>query len=118
MTTLPLPEKSVRLSPTGFSKLYTIVRTNPDAAKTLADEIEADPRGVLERLFKLTKLQKRAIANTSDDVLRGRAKGLLGELRSEAPSAMQFCPKDPDDAGGAATGAQIMGCTCLFTTIV
>jgi hypothetical protein len=99
----------------GFRKLYDSVRANPVIATAIADEIQADPRGVLERLFKLTKKQKTAIEMTTDDELRLRAKALLAELRSKSPARLQFYPIAPPPADGAETGRnEILTCTCLF----
>lgn len=114
MSALPLPHKSVNLSPAGFKKLYESVRTNQVAATTMAEEIEANPRNVLEHLFKLTKKQQTAIDNTSDDDLRHRARVLLAELRSEAPNALQFLPVDPQEAHKGTGREYGWTCTCLF----
>ena len=93
MSVLPLPDQSVRLSRAGFKKLYENLRKDPDAAMRCAVEFEKDPKGVLERVFKLTKKQKEAFENTSDDKILHRARLLLTELRSEKPRPLQFHPK-------------------------
>ena len=82
----------MRLTPAGFRQVYEAVRRDPDAAKAFAEEIDSDPRAVLDHLFRLTKGQQAAIANTSDAELRRRAGSLLKQLRSKAPNAMRFDP--------------------------
>jgi hypothetical protein len=116
MTTLPLPHQSVRLSTAGFKKLYESTSADPAAAKAIADHIEADPRGALEHVFKLTKAQREAIGNTSDAELRKRAHVLLAELRSEKPRRVHFHPNGRPGDGKPTEGPpyQIRSCTCYI----
>lgn len=120
MSTLPLPLKPVSLSQAGFRKVYESFRTNRAAATMLADEIEADPRGTLERVFRLTKQQKERYEKASAKQLLERAKVLLEELRSETPRPLRLhdeelgeptdCPGD--DPGGDPGEDHIFGGTC------
>ena len=114
MSALPLPDKSVRLSRAGFEKLYEILRTNPDTAKRCAAEFEEDPKGVLERVFKLTKKQREAFENASDDDLRQRAQVLLTELRSATPGSVQFHPRRPAKVANVAGRAEVFGGSCFL----
>jgi hypothetical protein len=111
----PLPNKSVRLSTVGFNKLYADVRTDPTAAKIIADYIAADPRGALAHVFTLTKRQQEVIAKTSDDDLLRRAQPLLTALRSDPPGVVRFHPhaerKVHTTSGG---GGYADTCTCAF----
>jgi hypothetical protein len=114
LSTLPLPHGTARLSSAGFKKLYENVRADPALAKVIADEIEADPRGMLERVFRLTKAQQAAIGNASDAELRKRAHALLTELRSGEPKPLQFHPNGeakPDYDPGR---NRILSCTCFI----
>jgi hypothetical protein len=112
----PLPNQSVRLSSVGFNKLYAEVRNDPAAAKVIADFIEADPRGALAHVFKLTKRQQAVIEKTADHELLKRAHPLLTALRSEAPGALRFEPhperKAHTTTGGG--GENTETCTCAF----
>jgi hypothetical protein len=92
MSTLPLPAQSVRLSSAGFDRIYRVVRQDPALAKILAQRIEEDPRSALNHVFKLTKNQLFAIANTTDDELRRRAARVVAELRSASPGKLRFDP--------------------------
>lgn len=114
MSTLPLPHQSVRLSAAGFKKLYESVCADPAAAKAIADEIEADPRGVLTRVFKLTKPQQAAIENTSDAELRRRGHALLAELRSATPKPLRFRPRGEAKYTGAPPPRHLLSCTCYI----
>jgi hypothetical protein len=114
MSTLPLPHQSVRLSTVGFKKLYESTCADPAAARAIADEIEADPRGMLERVFKLTKAQREAIGNTSDAELRRRARALLTELRSASPKKLHFRPHGGSGSGDEDSAPKIRSCTCYI----
>lgn len=114
LPTLPLPEHSARLSTAGFKKLYESVRHDPVAARQIADEIEADPRGVLECLFALTKPQKEAIGNTSDAELHRRAKVVVTALRSRAPTSLRFRPHGDKKPPGK---DHILSCTCIIDEV-
>jgi hypothetical protein len=112
MSTLPLPHQSTRLSTAGFKKLYDSTCADPAAARAIADHIEKDPRAALEHVFKLTKAQREAIANTSDAELRKRAHALLRELRSDKPGRLRFHPTGGEPSSGPPY--QIRSCTCLI----
>jgi hypothetical protein len=112
MPELPLPAQSVQLSSTGFDQLYELVRADRALAKLVAERIEEDPRSALHHVFKLTKTQKLAIENTSDDELRRRASRLIAELRSASPRALHF---DPGPTGSEAdSGGKQPTCGCAM----
>ncbi len=107
MSALPLPNKSVPFSQQGFTKLYDSVRTNQAEAMVIADAIEADPRGALEHVFKLTKQQKDRFDGMSKEELLRRAQVLLRELRSATPKSLALhhehseeVPDEPDERQG------------------
>jgi hypothetical protein len=127
MATAPLPHKSVRLSSIGFNKLYADVRTDPALAKAIADFIEADPKGALAHVFKLTKRQEEIVGKTPKTDLLKRAKPLLTALRSAAPGDLRFAPRPAlastaKATSGGPTKSPIKGgggefadtCTCAF----
>jgi hypothetical protein len=89
MSKLPLPNKSVPFSVAGFQKLYEQVRQDPGAAKIVADEIDANPRAVLEQLFILSSSQSEALTKVSDEHLRNKAKTLVNDLRSQTPGQLK-----------------------------
>lgn len=111
MPDLPLPAQSVRLSMAGFDRLYRLVRDDPKLAKVIAKEIEEDPRSALHHAFRLTKNQKLAIDNTSDEELRRRASVLIGALRSDEPGDLRFDPGPRRQPGGGGYG-HIATCGC------
>ncbi|QNI32909.1 hypothetical protein H7849_02640 [Alloacidobacterium dinghuense] len=77
-----LPTRTASLDDAGFQKLLKLAQENPALAKEAADELEANPRATLIKLFRLSPSQTAAIANTSDEVLRSRATLLIHRLRS------------------------------------
>ena len=111
MPNLPLPTKTVRLSPAGFKQIYDALRRDPAAAKAFANEIESDPRGVLEHVFRLTKGQQTAIGNTSDAELKQRSAALVTALRSKNPGDMTFDPYG--GKGKPAPEDAMLTCTCM-----
>ena len=100
MPDLPLPTQSVRLSTAGFDRLYRLVRDDRDLAKTIAKAVEKDPRSALHQMFRLTKNQKLAIDNTSDEELRRRASTLIRALRSDEHVPLRFDPGLKRPPGG------------------
>ena len=114
MATPLLPNKSVRLSSIGFNKLYAEVRNDPAAAKLIADYIEADPRGALTHVFKLTKRQQELIEKTADHDLLKRAAPLLRALRSDAPGALRFDPHPGRKVQPGGGRLNTETCTCAF----
>lgn len=111
MPALPLPAQSVRLSSAGFDRLYRLVRDDPQLARVVAREIEEDPRSALHHAFRLTKNQKLAIDNTSDEELRRRASTLIATLRSDEPGMLHFDP-GPRPRRSAGTGPHVATCGC------
>jgi hypothetical protein len=111
MSELPLPAQSVRLSSAGFDRLYRLVRDDPQLARVIARQIEEDPRSALHHAFRLTKNQKLAIDNTSDEELRRRASALIRALRSDEPGDLRFDPGPRPKRGDDGYG-QIKTCGC------
>jgi hypothetical protein len=109
MPDLPLPVQSVRLSTAGFDRLYRLVREDRGLARAVARAVEIDPRSALHQAFRLTKNQKLAIDNTSDEELRRRASRLIRALDSDEGVALRF---DPGPKGPPA--GRIATCGCGF----
>jgi len=111
MSTPPLPAQSERLSSAGFDRLYELVAKDPQLARAIARSIEENPRAALYHAFRLTKAQKAAIDNTTDDELRRRSSRLVAELRSASPAALRFDPGSrPSMSGGQ--GGRVATCGC------
>jgi hypothetical protein len=108
MPDLPLPAQSVRLSTAGFDRLYRLMRVDRDLARAVARAVEQDPRSALHQAFRLTKNQKLAIDNTSDEDLRRRASWLIRALDSDERVAVRFYPGPRPPSGTIAT------CGCVF----
>jgi hypothetical protein len=100
MPDLRLPAQFARLSSAGFDRLYRLVREDRDLARAVAKAVEEDPRSALHHAFRLTKNQKLAIENTTDEELRRRASQLIGALRSDEPGALHFDPGPRPKPGG------------------
>jgi hypothetical protein len=109
MPDLPLPAQSVRLSTVGFDRLYRLMREDRDLARAVARAVEQDPRSALHQAFRLTKNQKLAIDNTSDEELRRRASTLIRALRSDEGVALRFDPGPKLPPGG-----RVDTCGCVF----
>jgi hypothetical protein len=90
MPELPLPYKSEPFSPEGFERLYEPLRKDHAAAKVIADEIEANPKRVIEHAFTLSKEQQEHFDKASDQELKRQARVLIDELRTEEPGPVQL----------------------------
>jgi len=110
MSTPPLPAQSERLSSAGFGRLYRLVVKDPQLARAIARSIEENPRAALYHAFRLTKAQKAAIDNTTDEELRRRSARLVRELRSASPEPLRFDPGPR--SGGKGGHGHIATCGC------
>jgi hypothetical protein len=90
-----LPRKTASLDAAGFGKLLQKAKEDTDFAHAVADELEASPRAVLTRMFRLSAKQTEAIAGTPDQVLLIRALPLIERLRSGNLEGLTYDPGSP-----------------------
>jgi hypothetical protein len=117
MPEIPLPHKSEPFSEDGFERLYERVRKDRAVARSIADEIEADPKRVLEHAFQLSREQQRLLDHASDHELRRQTEVLLTQLRADEPGPLKLVAATPDRAaGGKPPPRWTWSCPCLLPT--
>jgi len=116
-----LPRKTASLDAAGVDKLLVIAKGDPAFAHAVADELEANPRIALMKLFRLSTRQTAAIAATNDHVLLVRALPLIERLRSGNLDGVKYDPgsaaEETHTPGGPEAeliSIHIPICTCRF----
>jgi len=77
-----LPRKLASLDDAGVKKLLEIAKSSPGLARLAAAQLESDPKGAIDRLFRLSDTQRASIAATSDDDLKARVASAVSILRT------------------------------------
>jgi hypothetical protein len=90
-----LPTKVASLTEAAVQQLMAIANSSPALAKLAADQLEADPRATIARLFTLTATQLAAIQNTPVDDLTQRVLPFISLLRSGKPINPALVHFDP-----------------------
>jgi hypothetical protein len=115
-----MPRKTASLDQAGVEKVLEMTRKDSAFAHLVADELEANPRAVLMKLFRLSTRQTEAIAATSDRVLLIRALPLIERLRSGNLEGIKYnpgCMPEEKPVPGEAEdliSVHIPICTCHF----
>lgn len=116
------PRKTASLDQPGVEKLLQMAREDSAFAHAVADELEANPRAVLMRLFRLSTEQTEAIAATSDQILTTRSLPIIERLRSGNLEGVKYDPGSAPEEKPASGEAEdlvsihIPICTCRFQT--
>lgn len=92
-----LPDRAASLDNDGFQKLLTMLSDNKKLAKKVADEIERDPRKAVKRYFRLSILQRTAIDNTPDKILKIKSAQLVAALRNGVFEGITYDPGKEED---------------------
>ena len=79
-----LPRKLSSLDQPGVRKLLEIAKSSPALARLAADGLASDPRGTIDRLFRLSDAQRASINNTPDEDLQQRLATAIALLRAGA----------------------------------
>jgi len=97
-----LPRKLSSLNDAGVKKLLEIAKSSPGLARLAAAQLESDPKGALDRLFRLSDAQRASIAATSDEELKQRVAAAVSMLRT---GAFEVASVSFDPGGASAPGA-------------
>jgi hypothetical protein len=114
MPNVSLPDKSEPFSPDGFEKIYEQVRREDlSVRRTIAADIEKNPRRMLQHVFRLSSEQQALLDGVGDGELEKQARVLLEELRSRHPRALRLVPANSERDEELSGSHRLLSCSCL-----